>query len=82
MIQEAVRNSPNRTKPLPEVHNLPVKTDVKSDKGMIWTPPNEDVAENTGVSAKADQPKIPHLQPSPPTTVSPSTTKSSRSKGK
>ena len=54
---------------------------MKSDKAMIWTPPNEDVAENTGAAAKPDQPKIPTLQPSPPS-ASPSTTRSSRYKSK
>lgn len=37
-----MRNSPHRHKPLPEVHNVtPKQVDGKSDRGTIWTPPDE-----------------------------------------
>lgn len=36
-----MKNSPHRSKPLPEVHNLPAKSE-KPERGTIWTPPNED----------------------------------------
>lgn len=64
-MQEAVRSSPHRHKPLPDVHNVKRKGsggsvsasggDGKSDRGRIWTPPNEDSAE---------RPDTPSMSPS------------------
>jgi len=61
-----VKTSPHRHKPLPEVHNLPTKSDIKSDKAVIWTPPSGGVSE---------QPKVPPLQPTPATVTQKSSNK-------
>ena len=70
LLQEAVRNSPHRHKPLPDVHNLPSKSDAKIDKGRIWTPPNQVSKSREGTPAPAEL-KIPSLSTTP-SSLSPS----------